>query len=221
MRYLLAIIIFSGFVTPAMAQEEVKNPSIIINTIEIPFQDFNKVSRDAVVLGIEESHSISWNITIDNNLEYANPDGNAVLKIYDKNSDKFIEVGMGAPPDEKFWVAVNTEKEGYVVVQSDLERGWFPEAKVALSYTERGGLTVNNGARITVSSLNIGSFEVDSYSVHGMEGSTDPPAVKSGNMIVEFLSGDPSQNVFALFPFYLAAGIGTLVGILYLTKRRS
>ena len=221
MRYLLAIIIFTGFVTPAMAQEEVKNPSIIINTIEIPFQDFNKVSRDAVVLGIEESHAISWNITIDNNLEYANPDGNAVLKIYDKNSDKFIEVGMGAPPDEKFWVAVNTEKEGYVVVQRDLERGWFPEAKVALSYTERGGLTVNNGARITVSSLNIGSFEVDSYSVHGMEGSTDPPAVKSGSMIVEFLSGDPSQNVFALFPFYLAAGIGTLVGILYLTKRRS
>ena len=221
MRYLIAIIIFSGFLTPAFAQEDIKNPSIIINTKEIPFQDFNTISREAISFDLEESHSISWNITIDNNLEYANPDGNAVLKVYDKNSDKFIEVGMGAPPDEKFWVAVNTEKEGYVVVQSDLERGWFPEAKVALSYTERGGLTVNNGARITVSSLNIGSFEVGSYSVHGMEGSTDPPAVKSGNMIVEFLSGDPSQNVFALFPFYLAAGIGTLVGILFLTKRRS
>lgn len=221
MRYLIAIIIFSGFLTPAFAQEDIKNPSIIINTKEIPFQDFNTISREAISFDLEESHSISWNITIDNNLEYANPDGNAVLKVYDKNSDKFIEVGMGAPPDEKFWVAVNTEKEGYVVVQSDLERGWFPAAKVALSYTERGGLTVNNGARITVSSLNIGSFEVGSYSVHGMEGSTDPPAVKSGNMIVEFLSGDPSQNVFALFPFYLAAGIGTLVGVLFLTKRRS
>lgn len=221
MRYLIAIIIFSGFLTPAFAQEDVKNPSIIINTIEIPFQDFNTISREAVVFDLEESHAISWNITIDNNLEYANPNGNAVMKIYDKNSDKFIEVGMGAPPDQKFWVAVNTEKEGYVVVQSDLDRGWYPEAKVALSYTERGGLTVNNGARITVSSLNIGSFEVGSYSVHGMEGSTDPPAVKSGSMIVEFLSGDPSQNVFALFPFFLAAGIGTLVGVLYLTKRRS
>ncbi|MBA4459403.1 MAG: hypothetical protein H2B00_08550 [Nitrosopumilaceae archaeon] len=221
MRYLIAIIIFSGFLTPAFAQEDIKNPSIIINTKEIPFQDFNTISREAISFDLEESHSISWNITIDNNLEYANPDGNAVLKVYDKNSDKFIEVGMGAPPDEKFWVAVNTEKEGYVVVQSDLERGWFPAAKVALSYTERGGLTVNNGARITVSSLNIGSFEVGSYSVHGMEGSTDPPAVKSGTMIVEFLSGDPSQNVFALFPFYLAAGIGTLVGVLFLTKRRS
>ena len=221
MRYLIAIIIFSGFLTPAFAQEDVKNPSIIINNIEIPFQDFNTISREAVVFELEESHAISWNITIDNNLEYANPNGNAVLKIYDKNSDKFIEVGMGAPPDQKFWVAVNTEKEGYVVVQRDLDRGWYPEAKVALSYTERGGLTVNNGARITVSSLNIGSFEIGSYSVHGMEGSTDPPAVKSGSMIVEFLSGDPSQNVFALFPFFLAAGIGTLVGVLYLTKRRS
>ena len=221
MRYLIAIIIFSGFLTPAFAQEDVKNPSIIINTIEIPFPDFNTISREAVVLDLEESHAISWNITIDNNLEYANPNGNAVLKIYDKNSDKFIEVGMGATPDQKFWVAVNTEKEGYVVVQRDLDRGWYPEAKVALSYTERGGLTVNNGARITVSSLNIGSFEIGSYSVHGMEGSTDPQAVKSGSMIVEFLSGDPSQNVFALFAFFLAAGRGTLVGVLYLTKRRS
>lgn len=221
MKYLIALIIFSGFFTSAFAQEDVKNPSILINTLEIPFEDFNTISRDATVIELEESHAISWNITIDNNLVYANPDGNAVLKLYDKNSDKFIEVGMGGPPNEKFWVGVNAEKEGYVIVQSDLERGWYPGAKVALSYTERGGLTVNNGVRITVSSLNIGSFEVGSYSVHGMESPTDPPAVKSGVMVVEFLSGDPSQNVFAFFPFYLAAGIGTLVGVLYLTKRRS
>ena len=210
-----------GFLSvPAFAQD-VKNPSIIIDTIEIPFYEFNTVSRDAVVVDLENTHAISWQITIDNNLVYNNPEGNAVLKFYDKNSDKFIEIGMGAPPDEKFWVAVNTEKEGYVVVQRDLERGWYPSTKLIISYTERGGLTVNNGARITVSSLNIGSFEIDSYSVHGMQGSTDPPAVDSGNVIIEFLSGDPSQNVMALFPFYLAAGIGILVGVLYLTKKRS
>ena len=210
-----------GFLSvPAFAQD-VKNPSIIIDTIEIPFYEFNTVSRDAVIVDLENTHAISWQITIDNNLVYNNPEGNAVLKFYDKNSDKFIEIGMGAPPDEKFWVAVNTEKEGYVVVQRDLERGWYPSTKLIISYTERGGLTVNNGARITVSSLNIGSFEIDSYSVHGMQGSTDPPAVDSGNVIIEFLSGDPSQNVMALFPFYLAAGIGILVGVLYLTKKRS
>ena len=222
MRYLIGLMIISSFFIPAFAQEnDIKNPSMIINTLEIPYYEFNHVARDAIVFDLEQTHSISWNITIDNNLQYANPNGNAVFKIYDKNSDKFIEVGMGAPPDEKFWVAVNTEREGYVVVQRALERGWYPDAKVALSYTERGGLTVNNGVRITVSSLNIGSFEVGSYSVHGMESSTDPPAVNAGTMTIEFLSGDPSQNVFALFPFYLAAGIGILVGVLYLTKKRS
>ena len=221
MRYLLALLLLSGYLfVPAFAQE-VKNPSVVIETIEVPFYDFNTISRDATKISLENSHAISWQITIDNNLVYNNPEGNAVLKFYDKNSDKFIEIGMGAPPDEKFWVAVNTEKEGYVVVQRDLERGWYPSTKLIISYTERGGLTVNNGARITVSSLNIGSFEIDSYSVHGMQGSTDPPAVDSGDVIIEFLSGDPSQNVMALFPFYLAAAIGILVGVLYLTKKRS
>jgi hypothetical protein len=128
---------------------------------------------------------------------------------------------MGAQPDEKFWIAVQTPKEGHVVVHRDLERGWFPAAKIIVSYTERAGLTVNNGARIVVSNLDIGSFEINSYSVYGMESSTDPPAVNSGNMTLEIISGDPAKNEFHLFPFYIAAGIGILVGVLFLTKKRS
>ncbi len=205
---------------PAFAQE-IKNPSVVIEIIEIPFQDFNKVSRDATIVDLENVHAISWQLTVDNNLVYAHPNGNAVLKFYDKNSEKFVEIGMGSPPDKKFWVAVNTVKEGYVVVQSNLERGWYPETKLIISFTERGGLTVNNGARISVASLNIGSFVIDSYSVHGLEGSTDPPAVNSGSMTVEFLSGDPGQNIWAFFPFYITAGLVILIVILFLTKRRS
>jgi len=205
---------------PAFAQE-IKNPSVVIEIIEIPFQDFNKVSRDATIVDLENVHAISWQLTVDNNLVYAHPNGNAVLKFYDKNSEKFVEIGMGSPPDKKFWVAVNTVKEGYVVVQSNLERGWYPETKLIISFTERGGLTVNNGARISVASLNIGSFVIDSYSVHGLEGSTDPPAVNSGSMTVEFLSGDPGQNIWAFFPFYITGGLVILIGFLYLTKRRS
>ena len=221
MRYLIVLIILSGFfIMPAFAQE-IKNPSVVIEIIEIPFQDFNKVSRDATIVDLENDHAISWQLTVDNNLVYAHPNGNAVLKFYDKNSEKFVEIGMGSPPDKKFWVAVNTIKEGYVVVQSNLERGWYPATQLIISYTERGGLTVNNGARITVSSLNIGSFVIDSYSVHGLEGSTDPPAVNSGSMIVDFLSGDPAQNIWAFFPFYITVGLGILIGVLYLTKKRS
>ena len=222
MKYLIAIILFTGFfISPVFAQEA-KNPSLIIDQIEIPAQEFNRVLRDAPIVKLDDVHGVSWQVTIDNNLVYANPDGNAVLRLYDQETyDEFIEIGMGPQPDNPFWVAVQTPKEGYVVVHKDLERGWYPSAKSIVSYTERAGLTVNNGARIVVSNLDIGVFAIEAYSIHGMAGSTDPPAVNSGSMIVEFLSGDPSKNIFALFPFYVAAGIGVIVGVLFLTKKRS
>ena len=80
---------------------------------------------------------------------------------------------------------------------------------------------MNNGARIVVTNVDIGLFAIDSYSVYGMEGSTDPPAMNSGSMIIEFLSGDPAKNIFALFPFYVAAGMGIIVAVLFVTKKRS
>ncbi len=222
MKYLLVLILLSVFIIPPVFAQESKNPTLIIDTIEIPSYDFNKILRDTNIIQMEKTHAISWQVTIDNNLLYANPDGNAVLRIYDKdNPEKFVEIGMGSQPNNKFWIATQTPKEGYVVVHSDLERGWSPAYKIIVSYTERAGLTVNNGARIVVSNLDVGSFKINSYSVHGMESSTDPPAVNSGSMNVEFMSGDPAKNPFALFPFYVAAGVGTLVGVLYLTKKRS
>jgi len=221
-KCLVVLILLSVFVIPPVFAEESKNPSLIIDTIEVPSYEFNKILRDADVLQMERTHAISWQVTIDNNLLYANPNGNAVLRIYDKdNPEKLVEIGMGAKPDEKFWIAVQTPKEGYVVVHSALERGWSPASKAIISYTERAGLTVNNGARIVVSNLDIGIFAIDSYSVFGMESPTDPPAVNSGSMILEFISGDPAKNPLALFPFYIAAGVGILVGVLYLTKKRS
>ena len=222
MKYLFVIILLGGiFVSPAFAQET-NNPSLIIDTLEIPSNEFNTVLREAPIRVLDDVHAVSWQVTIDNNLLYANPNGNAILRLYDQTTqDEFIEVGMGSQPDNKFWVAVQTPKEGYIVVHSDLDRGWYPQAKSIISYTDRAGLTVNNGARIVVTNLDIGEFAIHSYSVHGMEGSTDPPAVNSGSMIIEFLSGDPAKNVFALFPFYVAAGMGIIVGILFLTKKRS
>ena len=222
MKYLFVIILLAGiFASPAFAQEE-KNPSLIIDTLEIPSDEFNTVLREAPIRVLDDVHAVSWQVTIDNNLFYANPDGTAVLRLYDQaTQDEFIEVGMGPEPDNKFWVAVQTPKEGYIVVHSDLDRGWYPQAKSIISYTDRAGLTVNNGARIVVTNLDIGQFAIHSYSVHGMAGSTDPPAVSSGSMIIEFLSGDPAKNIFALYPFYMAAAVGIIVVILIVTKKRS
>ncbi len=223
MKYLFALVLLAGFfITPAFAQD-MNNPSVIIDTIEIPAEEFNRVLRDAPIVPLDDVHAISWQVTIDNNLLYANPNGDAVLKIYnqDLSGTECIEIGMGSQPDNKLWVAVKTPKEGYIVVFRDLDRGWYPEAKVLISYTERAGLTVNNGGRIVVTNLDIDVFAIDSYSVYGLEGSTDPPAVNSGSMIVEFLSGDPAENIFALYPFFLAIGLFAIVGILFLTKKRT
>ena len=222
MKYFLILILFAGFlITPAFAQEE-KNPSLIIDQLEISAEEFNTVLRDSKIINLDETHAISWQVTIDNNLLYANPNGNAVLRLYNQQyDDRFIEVGMGSQPHNKFWVAVTTPKEGYIIVHKDLERGWYPEAKSIISYTDKAGLTVNNGARIVVTNLDIGIFAIDSYSTHGMESSTDPPAINSGSLILDFLSGDPAKNVYAFFPFYVAAGVGVIVAILFLTKKRS
>ena len=220
MKYLLGLVLFAFFVTPAFAQDYT-NPSLIIDTVKIQHDAFNMILRDAQEIQLDRTHAVSWQVTIDNNLLYANPDGNAVLRFYDAvNPDRIIEMGMGAQPDYKFWIAVQTIDEGYIVIYRDLERGWPPSTKSIISYTDRAGLTVNNGSRIVVSNLDIGEFAIGSYSVHGMESSTDPPAAYAGELVLEFLSGDPAKNPFALLPFFVAAGMGGIVGTLYLTKRR-
>ena len=223
MKYIIVFLFLSSiFIIPSYAQSE-KNPSLVLQTIEIPPDDFNRVARDTLVTQLEEPHTISWQVTIRNDLLYANPDGNAAIRFYDlTDNEKFIEIGMGSPPQEKFWVAVQIPDDtGYVVIHSKQERGWIPQSLQILAYTEKAGLTVNNGERIVTSNLDIGSFQIGSYSVFGMESSTDPPAINSGKFVLEFMSGDPSQNQLALFPFFLAGGIGVIVAILLVTKKRN
>lgn len=222
MKYYLIILFFAIVIlNPAFAQET-KNPSLILHTEEVPYYEFNRIARDAVIRELGDIHEISWQATLDNDLMYANPNGNAVIQFYDvTSSEKFVEVGMGSPPDQKFWIAAQLPDSGYVVVHDMLERGWTPDARIIVSYSDQGGLTVNNGIRIVVSNLDIGVFAIDSYSVFGMESSTDPPAVNSGSVEIELLSGDPAQNVFHFFPFFVTAAVGAIVGILFLTKKRS
>ena len=219
---LTLLLVFSIGLVPAFAQTQ-QNPSLVLQTIDIPAHEFNTVSRDSIVVDLEKPHIISWQVTVRNDLLYANPDGNAVIRFYDKNTpEKFVEMGMGSDPDEKFWVAVQIPDDpGYVVVHSKPERGWKQELNQILAYTERAGLTVNNGERIVLSNLDIGTFQIGSYSVFGKEASSDPPAVNSGNLQLEIMSGDPAENKLHLYPFFLAGGIGVLVAVLLVTKKRT
>ena len=60
-----------------------------------------------------------------------------------------------------------------------------------------------------------------SYSVHGMKGSTDPPAVTDGVFTVKIISADYGENPLSIFPFVVTGIIGAGVIILIFSKKRS
>ncbi|NDB52144.1 MAG: hypothetical protein EB161_08380 [Nitrosopumilaceae archaeon] len=208
-------------VIPAYAQQY-SNPSLILQTISVPSDDFNKIHENLVIVPLEKEHSGSWQITIENHLLYANPKGNAILRIYDATiKDKFVEIGMGSLPDRQFWVAVNLPGQGYLTPTRIDKDGWSPDSKVIAAYGDAAGLSIGNGKRIVASNLPVSDFVVGSYAVYGMDEVTDPPAINSGTYTVEVLSGDIGQNPLHYYPFAIAGGIGALIGFLLLTKRRS
>ena len=212
---------------PAFAQEESKNPTLSMVNIDIDYNDFNKTARDQVIIPFDDIHDVSWQVNLVNELLYGNPSGNGVIRFYDATiDDKFIEIGMGSPPNKKFWIAIQLpDDEGYVVVHDKLDRGWSTNAeknaKVILAYSDTAGLTINNGERIVLSNLDIEEFEIKSYSVWGMEGSQDPPATTAGYLNLEILSGDPKEGPLHMFPFMLVGCIGVGLVILLVTKKRS
>jgi hypothetical protein len=222
MNYKIPVIFFlSIMIIPAFAEEQ-SNPTLSMVNIDIDYNDFNKPSRDEVVVQFEDIHEVSWQVNLVNELLYGNPDGNGVIRFHDATiEDKFIEIGMGSPPDKIFWIAVQLPDEGYVVVHHKLERGWLPSGKVILAYSDTAGLTVNNGERIVLSNLDVEEFGIKAYSVWGMQGSQDPPATVAGKLNVEILSGDPKDGPLHMFPFVVVGFVGIAVAILLVTKKRS
>jgi len=228
MKYLL--IIFLAFtIVPAFGQEpmigdyiEPSNPSLIIHQTEIPYSEFNKVKADVVIVDFENIHAGSWQAELHNNLLYGNPDGDAVIRIYNLDTpEKFFEIGMGSHPRHSYWIAADVPETGYVLLYSAFENGWAPGKPTKITYSEQNGLTVDNGLRTVLSNLDISPFAIKSYSVHGMKGSTDPPAVTDGVFTVKIMSADYGENPLSIFPFVVTGIIGAGVIILIFSKKRS
>ncbi|HSD05016.1 MAG TPA: hypothetical protein VLB45_04600 [Nitrosopumilaceae archaeon] len=205
-----------------MYAQTASNPTVRLESIDIPFEKFNVISSNSIMGEFEHEHSINWQLSIKNHIVYANPLGNAVIQLYDGvDKEKFIEIGMGSPPDRKFWVAVQNPEIGYAVVHDQTKDGWNPNDEIVVVYSSTADLTINNGQRIVVSNLDVGNFEIKDFSVYGMESSTDPPATNSGNLILNMVSGNPAANPLFYLPYILAIGAGALVVVLLKTKKRT
>ena len=230
MKYLL--VIFLAFtIIPAFGQEPagttileglVSNPSLIMQQIEIPYSEFNKVKGDVMIVDFENTHTGSWQAEFHNDLLYGNPDGDAVIRIYDLDiPEKFFEIGMGSHPMYSYWIAAEVPETGYVLLYSAYENGWIPAKPTKITYSEQSGLTIDNGLRTVLSNLDISPFTIKSYSVHGMKGSTDPPAVTDGIFTVKIISAEYGENPLAAFPFIVTGILGAGVIILIVSKKRS
>ncbi len=230
MKYILLVFLtLTVTVTPAFAQDpkigdylDSSNPSLMIQETEIPYYEFNKVSRDLVMVEFGITHEGSWQAEFQNNLLYGNPNGNAVIRIYDaQTTDKFFEIGMGSHPNNKYWIAAQVPETGYVLIYSSYENGWVSGKPTKLTYSEQSGMTVDNGLRTVLSNLDISPFTIKSYSVHGMKGSTDPPATTAGIFTVKIISADYGENPLSAFPFIVTGILGAAVIILIVSKKRS
>ena len=228
MKYLL--VVFLAFtIVPVFAQEPMigdyldsTNPSLIMLQTEIPYSEFNKVRGDIVIVEFENTHASSWQAEFHNDLLYGNPDGDAVIRIYDLDiTDKFFEIGMGSHPRYSYWIAADVPETGYVLLYSAFENGWVPGKPTKITYSEQGGLSVDNGFRTVLSNLDISPFTIKSYSVYGMKGSTDPPAITDGVFTVKIISADYGGNPLSIFPFVVTGIVGAGVIILIFSKRRS
>jgi len=201
---------------------DLANPSLLIHETEIPYSDFNKVLRDIVIVDFENTQGGSWQAELQNDLLYGNPDGNAVIRVYSAESpEKFFEIGMGSHPRYSYWIAAAVPETGYVLLYSAFENGWVSGKPTKITYSEQAGLTVDNGLRTVLSNLDISPFTIKSYSVHGMKGSTDPPAVTDGVFTVKIISADYGENPLSIFPFVVTGIIGAGVIILIFSKKRS
>ncbi len=223
MNYKIPIIFFASLLFfPAFGQETSLNESLSMAKFDINWNDFNVPSRDATIIPFDEIHDVSWQVNLVNELLYGNPDGNAVIRVYSAESvEKFFEIGMGSHPRLSYWVAAQVPETGYALLHQSYEKGWAPGKATKLTYSEQSGLTVDNGLRTVMSNLDISPFTIKSYSVHGMEGSTDPPATTSGTYTVKIISADYGENPLSMFPFIVTGALGVGVIILIISKKRS
>ena len=228
MKHIL-LIFLTLTATPAFAQEPMigdyldsTNPTLQIQATEIPYYDFNKVKHDLVILEFESMHKGSWQAELHNDLLYGNPNGNAVIRIYDaETTDKFFEIGMGSHPNNKYWIAAQVPETGYVMLYTSHENGWVQGKPTKITYSEQNGLTIDNGLRTVLSNLDLSPFAIKSYSAHGMEGSTDPPATVAGTYHVKIMSAEYGENPLSLFPFVVTGILGLVVVVLIISKKRS
>ncbi len=222
MRIILVVLLLAGSFLPVYAKQATMNKSERYDSLDIPYTAFNVLSKNATVFKLDHEHITNWQVEMENKLQYTNPDGNVMIRLYeDLNTPKFVEIGMGGPPNYVFWVAVNTPEDGYFVIDKEAKIGWTADKPITATHSSNGGLTVSVGEREAVSNLDIAGLNVKNIEVFGMNSQSDPPPVNAGKLTFSIVSGDPSQNPIFFMPFIVLGATGAIIVVLLKTKKRT
>lgn len=222
MRLLLAVLLLAGSVLPVYAQESTVNKSEHYDSVLVPYSAFNVNVKNATVFKLDHEHVTNWELEMQNKLQYTDQEGNTVVRLYENlDTPKFIEIGMGGPPDYRFWVAVNTPEDGYFMIHDEKKIGWTPDKLITATHSSSGGLTVSVGSKDAVSNLDVAGFTMREFTVSGMTSASDSPPVTGGALTFSVISGDPSGNPIFYMPFMVLAVTIVLIVVLLKTKNRT
>lgn len=165
----------------------------------------------------------NWILTIQNNMSYAQRnDAKTIVRLQEASpSEKFVEIAMFGGTSGKFWTAVNTEESGYIRVYERDTGGWSKDDSIIVGHGNNQGLSVNNGQRIVTDRLSLDGFNPSYITIYGKDSSNSPLNTYGGTISFDLIFGDPSESPVYYVPFAMLVGVGGLVVVLIVFKKRS
>jgi hypothetical protein len=165
----------------------------------------------------------NWIMTIQNNMSYAQrDDAKTIIRLHEASpSEKFVEIAMYGGTSDKFWTAVNTAESGYIKVYERDSGGWSKDESIVVGHGNNQGLSVNNGQRIVTDRLSLDGFNPSYITIYGKDSLNSPLNTYSGTISFDLVFGDPSDSPVYYLPFAMLLGVGGLVVVLVVFKKRS
>jgi hypothetical protein len=163
-----------------------------------------------------------WIVGIENSLSYySRNDTKTVVVLRDLSSaNKFIEIQTYGGEARKYSVFVSTPDNGLTNPYLSEENGWFTDQPLGVAYASNDGLTVTDGKRTVIDRLPIGIFSIGQIEVYGKENPSGQDSANAGSMNISIIFGSAGNSPTYLVPALVTGGVGALVGVLLVKKKR-
>ncbi|HEX6067807.1 MAG TPA: hypothetical protein VFZ05_03315, partial [Nitrososphaera sp.] len=120
----------------------------------------------------------------------------------------------------KYVVNVNAPEIGHTQIHSEDEGGWSAEGPIGITHVENQGLLISNGQRVVVDKLDINGFNLASVELYGNDEPGLPANAYQGTVAVNMVFGSLVGTPIYYLPGFIMAGVGAVIGILLLVKKR-